>query len=88
MQEQSIIINKKRALIVGGIITAVYSVIMSSILSYAFYKFLPAGSNFDRLEIINIIFPLFLIILGSFLLLFIVMCDAYEHNLKKEKNNK
>lgn len=85
MSDKSIVIDKKRALIVGGIITAVYSIIMSSILSYAFYKFLPAGSNFDRLEIINIICPLLLIVLGSFLLLFIVMCDAYEHSAKKEK---
>ena len=84
MSDKSIVIDKKRALIVGGVITVVYSIIMASILSYAFYKFLPTA-GFDRLELINIICPLFLIILGSFLLLFIVMCDAYENNKKNEK---
>lgn len=83
MSNKSIIIDKKKALIVGGIITAIYSVIISSILSYAFYKFLPSA-GFDRLELINIICPLFLIVLGSFLLLFIVMCDAYDQSTKKE----
>lgn len=84
MLDKSIVIDKKKALIVGGVITVVYSIIMASILSYAFYKFLPTA-GFDRLELINIICPLFLIILGSFLLLFIVMCDAYENNKKNVK---
>lgn len=85
MSDKSIVINKKRALIAGGVITVIYSIVMASVLSYAFYKFLPATANFDRLELINIICPLFLIILGSFLLLFIIMCDAYDANTKKEK---
>lgn len=87
MSNKSIVIDKKKALIVGGIITVIYSVLIASILSYAFYKFLPAA-NFDRLELINIICPLFLIVLGSFLLLFIVMCDAYEQNNKKENSTR
>lgn len=82
MTDRTITIDKKKALIFGGVITVVYSVIMASILSYALYKFMPSTVGIDRLELINIICPLLLIILSSFLLLFVVMCDAYDQDKK------
>jgi len=82
MTNRTITIDKKKALIFGGVITAIYAIIMSSILSFAFYKFMPATVGIDRLDLITTICPLLLIILSSFLLLFIVMCDAYDQDKK------
>lgn len=82
MTNRTITIDKKKALMFGGIITLIYSVIMSSILSFAFYRFMPKTAGLDRLDLITTISPLLLIILSSFLLLFIVMCDAYDQDKK------
>lgn len=81
MTNKTITIDKKKALVFGGVITVIYSMIMASILSYVFYKFMPV-LGIDRLELITTICPLLLIILSSFLLLFIVMCDAYDQDKK------
>lgn len=82
MTNKTITIDKKKALIFGGVITVIYSIIMASILSFAFYKFMPSTVGIDRLDLITTIGPLLLIILSSFLLLFIVMCDAYDQDKK------
>jgi len=82
MTNKTITIDKKRALVFGGVITVIYSIIMSSILSFAFYRFMPSTAGLDRLDLITTISPLLLIILSSFLLLFIVMCDAYDQDKK------
>ena len=82
MTNKTITIDKKKALIFGGVITVIYSIIMASILSFAFYKFMPSTVGIDRLDLITTIGPLLLIILSSFLLLFIVMCDAYDLDKK------
>jgi len=82
MTNKTITIDKKKALRFGGIITIIYSMIMASILSFVFYKFMPSSMNLDRLDLITTIFPLLLIILTSFLLMFIVMCDAYDQDKK------
>jgi len=82
MTNKTITIDKKRALVFGGVITFIYSIMMASILSFAFYKFIPTTAGLDRLDMISTICPLLLIILSSFLLLFIVMCDAYDQDKK------
>jgi uncharacterized membrane-anchored protein len=82
MTNKTITIDKKKALRFGGIITIIYSIVMASILSFVFYKFMPSNMNLDRLDLITTIFPLLLIILSSFLLMFIVMCDAYDQDKK------